>query len=1103
MNKNKKSEIKYCVIEFAQICGFDRFDTPMDPEEYAQSLKEVAGLFDRAVNLYEGHVDKHEGKTFMATFGVPMSHEEDPERAIKSALLFRKSLDDYCQRTSYRLSTKIGIHLGKVFAGDVGSEIKKEYTVMGEAVNLAARITEKLETSVIGVSEEVYTITKPVFQFSAGHEHSYQGVAEPMVIYSVIGQKTGFIKRRGIEGLQSPLIGRSEPLKKLQEYIDGLFNGQGKAIILIGEAGVGKSRLIEELLSYSLSKGLEQAKVVNWCSGYCSPYKETMFLPFIEVIKQVCGIELGDSEKTTQEKLLATINTLTHDQADEIYPYVAHLLNIELGGRYDEKMKYLEPQAVKLQINIAIATLMQNYAHQQPCVYVIDDLYLADMSTLEALRFLLQTMKPCPLLLILISRPDKEKPFWHLAEQFAGKENIDQLYLKPLSSEHVTEISKNLLKIPRLPESLVEDMVKKAGGNPFFLEEIIKLLIAKKILYKKDKEWLATDHKVEFSIPYTIEAIIRTRFDTLDPVIKNTLEEMSVIGRTFSKKIIKVVTTQWETLDDILADILNLGFISTSDETDYSFNHALVREVIYNSIPEKRRQKLHLKIADAIEAVYTDRKLEFCELLFEHYLHAGKHEQVIDYGLEAAARARRRFANEDAVQYYQAVLDTLNAIDGTSTTKRKVLTSLGSLYSVMGKNEEALDLFKQALKICEDPKQEAEIYDAIADTYQSISNYEKAIEIYNVALSKLKDGSVIDRASIEIGIAWIRYLQGDYTKAREILDRIQNNLHEASNIEARQILARVFNILASIFAHTGDRDRSFEYYTKSLRLYEILDNIGGQSVIYNNICSYYTDKGDYYSALEGLRKSLLLAVKTGNILSQAITTYNIGDTYYQLGGFEKARDYYKKYMEINENINNRLGLGYGTWGLGVLEYEQGNLKQAQDLFNKAENIFNELGSRIMQYNVQISLADISIEQADFEKAEDICETVASEANSLGAQELLIECSFTKAHMRLARAQREKKIAISHFQEAQKCLFDIEELIEKMSSGIETKFRLYNLFAQVYYNLGQPKKTMEFARRAEDIINEVLTFIPEPAVQKQYLQRSIFRAFYDFKKKVKL
>ena len=187
MNKNKKSEIKYCVIEFAQICGFDRFDTPMDPEEYAQSLKEVAGLFDRAVNLYEGHVDKHEGKTFMATFGVPMSHEEDPERAIKSALLFRKSLDDYCQRTSYRLSTKIGIHLGKVFAGDVGSEIKKEYTVMGEAVNLAARITEKLETSVIGVSEEVYTITKPVFQFSAGHEHSYQGVAEPMVIYSVIG----------------------------------------------------------------------------------------------------------------------------------------------------------------------------------------------------------------------------------------------------------------------------------------------------------------------------------------------------------------------------------------------------------------------------------------------------------------------------------------------------------------------------------------------------------------------------------------------------------------------------------------------------------------------------------------------------------------------------------------------------------------------------------------------------------------------------------------------------------------------------------------------------------------------------------------------------
>jgi adenylate cyclase len=1103
MDTTKKSEIKYCVIEFAEICGFDDLEEPMDPEEYAQFLKDIAALFDKAVALYEGHVDKHEGKVLMATFGVPIAHEEDPERAIRSALLFRNSLEEYCQQNSHRLSTKTGIHLGKVFAGDVGSEIKKEYTVMGDAVNIAARITERLDLSAIGVSEEIYRITKPVFQFSPGQEHVFQGMSRPVIVYTVVGQKTGFIKRRGIEGLQSPLIGRNDQLLQLEHDINGLFKGKGKTIILIGEAGVGKSRLIEELLSYSLSRGLEQAKVVNWCSGYCSPYKETMYLPFIEIIKQICGIEPGDSEKTIQEKLLTSINTLTKDQADEIYPYAAHLLNIELSAHHAQKMKYLEPQAVKLQIHIAITTLMQNYAMQQPCVYVVDDLYLADMSTLEALKFVLETMKPTPSLLILISRPEKEKPFWHLQEQFVEKENVDLLYLKPLSSDHVTEISENLLKIPRLPRSLVEDMVRKADGNPFFLEEIIKLLIAKKILYKKGREWLATDQKIEFSIPYTIAAIIRTRFDTLDRVVKNTLEEMSVIGRIFSKKIIKVMTAQWENLDTILRDIVNLGFVSTSDEEDFSFNHALVREVIYNSIPEKRRNDLHLKIADTIETMYSDRKMEFCELLFEHYFHAGKHKQVVEYGLEAGARARRRYANDEAIQYYKTVLDTLDTIDGTSEKRYGVLYALGRLHSTIGKNSEALEFFEQALELSADTKQEAEIYNAIADTYQSISDYDKAIEIYKTALDKMQRGSLIDRSSIEIGIAWINYLQGDYTKARQILDNIQDNLQDASNIEARQILARVFNILASIFAHTGDRDRSFEYYSKSLRLYEILDDIGGQSVIYNNICSYHTDKGDYNSALEGLQRSLVLAQKTGNILSQAITTYNIGDTYYQLGDFEKARKYYDQYMEINKNINNRLGLGYGTWGIGMLEYEKDNISKAQDMFTEAETIFKELGGRIMQYNVQVSLADIAVGQGDFKKAEKICNTVITAAKEINAQEIIIECMLTITKMRLAQAQKEKKLAISYYQDAQKNLLEIQTMIENMASGKETEFMLYSLLAEVYYNLGQPKKTMDCAQKAGEIVEEILQFIPAPEVQKTFLQRKIFKAFNEFKNKVKL
>ncbi|MBN2620892.1 tetratricopeptide repeat protein [candidate division WOR-3 bacterium] len=1103
MKSIKKSEIKYCVIVFAEICGFKDITNPIDPEEYAQCMTDIAALFDKAVGLYEGHVDKHDGTTFMATYGVPIAHEEDPERAVRSALLFSNSIKGYTHTTPFTLSARIGIHLGKVYAGDVGSDIKREYTVMGDAVNLAARITEQLAASSIGVSEEIYAVTKPVFLFTPGREFTPQGSTGLIKTHNVTGFKSGFIRRRGIEGLQSPLIGRTKQLSKLQDHINDLFNGKSTVLVLTGEAGVGKSRLIEELLTYSLSTGLEQAKVVNWCSGYCSPYKETMYLPFIEIIKQICGIDAADSEKSSQEKLLACVTTLTKEKADEIYPYLAHILNIELTARHIDKMHYLEPQAVRLRIHVAITTIMQNYALHQPCVYIIDDLYLSDMPTLEVLKFLLDTMKNGAYLLILISRPEKEKPFWHLKEQYVGRENVTELYLERLSSKDTTTISEHLLRIPRLPASLVSDMVKKADGNPFFLEEIIKLLIAKKILYKKGNEWLATDKKIEFTIPYTIEAIIRTRFDTLDPHLKNTLEEMSVIGRTFSKKVLKIMTVQWEDLDAILNNTLELGFISTSDDEDFSFNHALVREVIYKSIPEKRRRALHLKVADTIETMYSDRKGEFSELLFEHYSKAERYKQAVDYGLDAGERARRSYANADAIMYYQQVLNMLGTIGDPPAAKRKVLIALGELHSILGKNTEARSLYETALTICDDAKQEADIYDSIADTFQQTSDYDKALEVYDIAIGKLPKGSVIERTSIEIGIAWVRYLQGYYTKAREILEAIQAELLDTTSIAARRILARVFNIMASIFAHSGERDRSFEYYSKSLRLYEILDNISGQSVIYNNMCGYYTDNGDYYSALDGLEKSLTLAKKTGNLLSQAITTYNIGDTYHQLGEFDKAQEYFEKYMDINKNINNRLGMGYGTWGLGVLEYEKGNLARAQESFERACMIFKDLGSRIMECSVHLSIANLLIERSDYKTAEELCEKVISDARSISAQEPLIDGIITKAKVRIAQSKGEKKLAISHIQDACTLLKEIQPTIEKMTGSKEIKFELYNLLMQVNYYLGQPQGTMAYAGKADEIVDDLLRFIPQQQTQQRYLNRILFRSFFDFKKQIHL
>jgi adenylate cyclase len=287
MKHSLQSEIRHSVIQFTEITGFEHIENPLDPEVYAALISDIARIHDQAIQLYQGHVDKHEGKVFMATFGVPTTHEDDPERAIRAAQLIVQKVNAYSKENKLGIGVRIGLSLGKVYAGDVGSDIKKEYTVIGDAVNIAARIMEHATESCIAVNKDIYQITRPVFKFSEPVEFTVHEITEPIHAYYVAGMRTGFIRRRGIEGLKSPLVGRVHELAMLQQHIENLLYKKGSTIILLGEAGVGKSRIIEELFTTSLSLALEKAKAINWCSGYCSPYQEAIYLPFIHIIKQI------------------------------------------------------------------------------------------------------------------------------------------------------------------------------------------------------------------------------------------------------------------------------------------------------------------------------------------------------------------------------------------------------------------------------------------------------------------------------------------------------------------------------------------------------------------------------------------------------------------------------------------------------------------------------------------------------------------------------------------------------------------------------------------------------------------------------------------------
>jgi adenylate cyclase len=1103
MAKGKKSEIKPCVIQFIEITGFERSDGSLEAEEYANIVKDISAMYDDATKVYEGHVDKHEGKVFMATFGVPISHEEDPERAVKSTLLLKKKLKEYNKNNQTSLKIKAGINLGKVYAGDVGSDIKKEYTVMGDVVNIAARIMEQAGESQILVCEEIHTITEPMFQYGDAINIVPQGKMESIKVFEVLGQKSGFIKRHGIKGLESPLIGREKEMKLFKGFLKDLLNHKQNMIILLGEAGIGKSRIIEELFAYSLSNALEQARVVNWCNGKCSLHKEAIYQALIEIVKQICSIDSEDSDEIVTEKLKKQVRALAKEQAGDIYAYLANLLNIKLDARDEAKIKYLEPKELKLQTHVAIASLMKYYALQDPCVYVVDDLYLADFATLEALEFIIDTNKETPMLLILVSRPERERPFWEFIGELQKKQNLIEIFLERLNKTEIKKISEELLKIPKLPLPLINDMVTKSGGNPFFLEEIIKLLIAKGVLIKKGTEWLADAEEIAFSIPYTIEAIIRHRFDTLDASLRYTLEEMSIVGRKFAKKTLRAFSSQWENLDEIIATLSNNGFISTNNDEDFSFDHALVRDVIYSSIPSRRKTALHQKVAETIEVLFKDRLVEFYDVLFEHYVQTEKHDKTIDYGLKAAEKAQKGYANHEAILLYLAVLKELQQSSDNNNQRRKVMKELGEIHSLIGQNDDALEFFDQSLKTCKNAGEEADIYSSIAQTYANVSDYDRAIESYNTALNKIGLSSEIERARINVGQAKVYYEKGNYEEVIKKLEEALIIIGESTSIEAREIQAKIYDRFGSAYYSLGRRQESFNYYSKALKLYDMLDDINGKGAIYNNLCDYYTGQGDYPSAITYLQKSLEIDTKAGNLLGQAIVIYNFADTYLQLGDILLAEENYRKSLNLYDQINNITGIGYCNWGLGLICVEKNQYKEATAYFTKAMTILDEVGSKMWQIGVKLSIAELHYKKNEYAKAYKLCEEILAAAEEMKDYDTINSTKLTQVKVRIAQAEQDKKLAITYLQEAKDILTKLSTTISEQGASKETAFEVYAHMCRVSYMLGEPEKTIEYAKMAKANLDWILKFIDDKEAQERFLKRTPYEDFAKFCKLIKV
>jgi class 3 adenylate cyclase len=526
-------------VMFADLSGFTALAENMDPERVRSLMNACFDHLVPIIEKYEGVIDKFIGDEIMALFGAPVAHEDDPARALCAALDMMGALERFNTEHSTNLGLHVGVNTGLAVAGGIGSRGRQQYSVIGDAVNLASRLESVSEPGEILLGPDTYRLTAPLFDFESLEPIQVQGRAEPVRPYRLLGLKTRPGSVRGLAGLHSPMVGRDAELAVLLELSQALEIGTGRVALVVGEPGLGKTRLIREWKEHLLDRAS-----VRWAEGHCLSYgQELAYHLVVDLLRSLIGVSASDEETKVQAALLDLTQQIFGGAAPERYPYLAHLLSLHLDEATLERVRSLDPLALQAQYLSALRRLFQALAEQAPLILILEDIHWADSSSIALLVKLLPLALETRLLFGFVMRPYHDAPGWKLVEAAREQvgEGLSELTLQSLGEADSRRLIANLLEIEDLPENVRSLILKKAEGNPLFVEEVIRMLIDHGLVFKQHGRWITRGDIEDVEIPDNLQSLLLARIDRLPEEARHILRVASVIGRQFSVRVLAEV----------------------------------------------------------------------------------------------------------------------------------------------------------------------------------------------------------------------------------------------------------------------------------------------------------------------------------------------------------------------------------------------------------------------------------------------------------------------------------------------------------------------------------------------------------------------------------
>jgi class 3 adenylate cyclase len=670
-----EGERKMVTALFADIKGSMELMEDLDPEEARAIIDPALKLMIEAVRRYDGYIVQSTGDGIFALFGAPLAHEDHPQRALFAALRMQDEMRRYASQLRGKgqppVQARVGVNTGEVVVRTIhtGSE-RPEYTPIGHSTSLAARMQVLAPIGSIAVTAETQKLCEGYFTFNALGATTVKGVSEPVHVYEVtgLGPLRTRLQRAVGRGL-TKFVGRRTELAQMRHALNEAREGHGQIVAAIGEAGVGKSRLLYEFKAVSQSSAL----VLEAYS--VSHGKASAYLPVIEPLKQYFGITLDDDARKRREKVIGKVLGLDRALEDTL-PYLYALLGIVEG---DDPLAQMDAQIRRRRTHEALKRILLRESLNQPLIIIFEDLHWIDGETQALLNLLAEAIANARILLLVNYRPEYR-------HEWGNRSYYTQLRLDPLGRENAEEMLATLIGEGEALAPVRRLISERTEGNPFFMEEIIQALFDQMVLVRNGSVKLAKP-MAEVRLPATVQAQLAARIDRLASTEKQLLQTLAVIGRDFPLRLVSRVTQHSEAaLDPMLAGLQADEFIyeqPAAADLEYTFKHALTQEVAYNSVLNERRKAIHELVGAALEELYRDRLEDHLADLAHHYSRAGNAAKAVEYLGRAGDLALRRSAYAEAQNDLTAALALLKDLPDDRQRTAKELGLQLALGSVL------------------------------------------------------------------------------------------------------------------------------------------------------------------------------------------------------------------------------------------------------------------------------------------------------------------------------------------------------------------------------------------------------------------------------------